>query len=274
LIELLVVVAIIALLVSMLLPALSSARELSRKTVCSVNLRQWFSILSAYASDHGDRLPKGVYSYVYLWGLNWPDVVEERSGIVPQKDLGWYLYPYGLPREIGRCPSNPTWDDYPGFSLWAQLPPSQQAWDPDYKEPYPDGAYHCQYALLISSKVFSSNPRNPVWGVDPVSGFDLRSIPDKMTDPPDLLMGMDLTMVKIAWPPWPRMINHPGLSGTPVQGSPADLQEAIRMIAGANCLYLDGHVEWVPGASLTYSAAPFGGAVSGIYLMPEPRNTR
>jgi prepilin-type N-terminal cleavage/methylation domain-containing protein len=51
LIELLVVVSIIALLVSILLPALSKAREQARRVMCSTRLKQLHLGLSYYAHD-------------------------------------------------------------------------------------------------------------------------------------------------------------------------------------------------------------------------------
>ena len=56
LIELLVVIAIIALLISILLPSLSRARELSKRTVCSANLRGLGQAAYIYAQD-GDAFP-------------------------------------------------------------------------------------------------------------------------------------------------------------------------------------------------------------------------
>jgi len=56
LIELLVVVAIIALLISILLPAMSRARELSKRTVCTSNLKQIGTGMYIYAND-GDKFP-------------------------------------------------------------------------------------------------------------------------------------------------------------------------------------------------------------------------
>ncbi|MCK4850006.1 MAG: type II secretion system protein [Phycisphaerae bacterium] len=53
LIELLVVVAIIALLVSILLPSLNRARELSQQTVCLHNLKQWSLALAIYDHRNG-----------------------------------------------------------------------------------------------------------------------------------------------------------------------------------------------------------------------------
>jgi len=57
LIELLVVVAIIALLISILLPALSSARESSRAVKCLANLRTLGQGIVSYATGDEDKLP-------------------------------------------------------------------------------------------------------------------------------------------------------------------------------------------------------------------------
>ncbi len=57
LIELLVVVAIIALLISILLPSLSRARELAKRAVCSSNLRGIGQGMHIYANDNAEWFP-------------------------------------------------------------------------------------------------------------------------------------------------------------------------------------------------------------------------
>lgn len=57
LVELLVVIGIIALLISMLLPALNKARTASKVTVCASNQRQIYLAVSMYANDNRGNLP-------------------------------------------------------------------------------------------------------------------------------------------------------------------------------------------------------------------------
>ncbi len=59
LIELLVVMALVALLMGILLPALSGARDQARRTACAANLRQVGVAIYLYAHDYDDTIPFG-----------------------------------------------------------------------------------------------------------------------------------------------------------------------------------------------------------------------
>lgn len=58
LVELLVTIAVIAALAALLLPSLAKAKEKSRVTQCSGNLRQWGVAFRMYADDNADSLPR------------------------------------------------------------------------------------------------------------------------------------------------------------------------------------------------------------------------
>lgn len=82
LIELLIVVAIIALLASMLLPALSAARERARTANCSGNLRSIALANNMYCDANGDYYPDlysdGISAYYKDAGNNeiyWPEML-------------------------------------------------------------------------------------------------------------------------------------------------------------------------------------------------------
>lgn len=93
LVELLVVISIIALLIGILLPALSSAREASRRAVCLSNIRQISITAVLYASDAKGALPKQSGSSntaTNLDSLMLKGMLNSGSA-GPTRNSGWYM---------------------------------------------------------------------------------------------------------------------------------------------------------------------------------------
>jgi len=67
LIELLVVISIVSLLVAVLLPALSSAREAARASVCKSNVRQFMIGFRQYADSNKEWWPVSGYNHTATW---------------------------------------------------------------------------------------------------------------------------------------------------------------------------------------------------------------
>ncbi len=67
LIELLVVIAIIALLMAIIMPSLSKAKEVSRRVICSSNLKQLTTAALAYSQENDDQVVPAIDQNGDLW---------------------------------------------------------------------------------------------------------------------------------------------------------------------------------------------------------------
>jgi len=114
LIELLVVVAVIAILISVLLPALSSARQQARSVTCLARLSQFGTALHMYGVEYNGRAMPLAYSPAgitptpptFWWGTNSPTGVDHTRGFV------WpYLRSELRAASVFECPEQP-WGSY------------------------------------------------------------------------------------------------------------------------------------------------------------------
>ena len=105
LIELLVVIAIIALLLAILMPALSRAKEQAQATRCLANLKQIGVAMHLYANDYDYKLPRaelrpGVAVYTGI-DMRWPVLFMPYVGGISKNFENYYEL------KIFDCPSYP-----------------------------------------------------------------------------------------------------------------------------------------------------------------------
>lgn len=111
LVELLVVVAVIAILAALLLPSLSKAKQQAYTAACQNNLRQLMIAVNAYVADNNDVLPSN--NYVYDVQSESPILRQDSwaPGLAPfDRDTrnieSGLLYPYLRATGVYRCPAD------------------------------------------------------------------------------------------------------------------------------------------------------------------------
>jgi prepilin-type N-terminal cleavage/methylation domain-containing protein/prepilin-type processing-associated H-X9-DG protein len=131
LVELLVVVAIIGILASMLLPALSQARAKSQQAFCIANVRQLALALNLYANDNAERLAYNLGATEiklmldrgakYNWAnsvLNWElDLSNTNTLLNTEASLGSYV---GKSARVFRCPSDKALSSVQRAANWTE----------------------------------------------------------------------------------------------------------------------------------------------------------
>jgi len=125
LIELLVVIAIIALLLGILMPALSKSRRIAKAIVCSNQMRQIGTAVLVYAQENEEYLPRSSHSAAVFRSLRWGQAImpylgrgRYKIGVTDFNDLLNGLY---------RCPAdirrNAAWSY--GKNVWFELSSSE-----------------------------------------------------------------------------------------------------------------------------------------------------
>jgi len=110
LMELLIVVAIIAILAGMLLPALNSAREKAREISCLSNLKQYALALELYVDASNEYYPWLNYSNKNSYTSHYRGLLGDMN-LVPYKQVkGTSLY-----TDVLRCPTR-TWKQTSGMA--------------------------------------------------------------------------------------------------------------------------------------------------------------
>ena len=92
LVELLVVIGIIAILISVLLPALNAAREKAKRVQCANNLRTFGQATMLYVNQNKGKVPMHRGGANWLWDINYGT-------------RDWFHEVANIPQEMFYCPS-------------------------------------------------------------------------------------------------------------------------------------------------------------------------
>jgi prepilin-type N-terminal cleavage/methylation domain-containing protein len=220
LIELLVVISIIAILMSILMPALSKVKKQAKKTICASNFHQVGITHLSYANDYGQWIPR--FTAIDQKEVHIP-VGQPIGGVVPYF-MGDKVYQllktgYGIQAEFWVCPSLRSRNSKRGFL--GDVDFSQEDLPQNGDKPYPRNMGIVNLVGLVN--MTNAQPS------------DVEECAQKPSDPSDKILAADLN---IRWAnDWSYMATAIAHQGKSVDG--------VILPEGANRLHTDGSTKWV-----------------------------
>jgi prepilin-type processing-associated H-X9-DG protein/prepilin-type N-terminal cleavage/methylation domain-containing protein len=252
LVELLVVIGIIGLLISILLPALNSAREAAQTTACLSNLRQIGTAAQGYSSQNRNyMLPCGADPQVFV--VNGSPVQEWWCNILV--DGGYLIAPdsTGLGPTVNsvfHCPSANADLFPPDLTNNAAVPSSRS-------DQY--GAMAYRFTSITGTSVDCWYGMNGSEGGARTSGHPCRRIPY-----PGPVGLMPVTIVKKSSELvmiFDGLVYHLEVNGNRLNARHGHQTKT-------NLLFFDGHAETYPTASLPGGMGNANGAITGAAFAP------
>jgi len=228
LVELLVVVGIIAVLISLLLPALNKARQQAKTLSCLSNMRQVYFELRMYANQNRDMVPIGyIFGDRRLSGNMWC----ATGGASPSYNGTTQPYQYGAWVSIG-------WMYYGGFMKNPKI-----YWDPDT---LPGNSFPRNATSFSAPLTIYWPPGN--WGVSTYPSWSNQSTGIGYKTRPQVGWSnwdpVTATLPKATVPKMTKLKSAALLSETMYATDVIQLPHS----RGMNVLYADGSGTWVPGS--------------------------